>query len=158
MHHVETLSKFYYYRNFMLCFTNVKSVSVVVCSSVKQFSKPLCMFSVRDTFFCFVLFFPHAINILMHSNYNFGLKFVLLCCLKLHVASVVIKSEFTLYWNIYNFKIFMELYVHDLHCCQDKSPEILQLIPEQFNARFGTCFSRMIPNHNMKFWKLSLDW
>lgn len=59
----------FYYRNFMLCFTNIKSVSVVVCS-VKQFSKPLCMFSVRDTFF--ILFFPHAINILMHSNFNLG--------------------------------------------------------------------------------------
>lgn len=61
----------FYYRNFMLCFTNIKSVSVVVCS-VKQFSKPLCMFSLRDTYFFFILFSPHAINILMHSNFNLG--------------------------------------------------------------------------------------
>jgi len=55
----------FYYRNFMLCFTNIKSVCVVVCS-VKQFSKPLCMFSVRDTsYFFFILFFPDAINKLL---------------------------------------------------------------------------------------------
>jgi len=64
----------FFYRNFMLCFTNIKSVSVVVCS-VKQFSKPLCMFSVRETSYFF-------------SSYIFLMPLTYLCTVILIWAEV----------------------------------------------------------------------
>ena len=72
MHHVETLSKFSI-TEILCCVSQTLKVFLLWCVLWNNFQNH-CACSQCEIllFFFFILFFPHAINILMHSNFNLG--------------------------------------------------------------------------------------